>query len=586
MLFCRFYHTNNELQNEEDELMKENTTTIFYFPLGTPYFPKTDLRLERAKWTNIEDLNGIDKLHKFLEIHMGRDDGYYGYYPVYSRPICNGRLLNIRQIGFIDSQDSIRSIKTFGDLRQHMDYYIVANSFKSPKFRRAVNVHSLTNIVVDIDVHHARGGIKGCRDVIMQRLDALLYLIFVKKPIGLPCPNTVVHTGRGIQLWWTIKPLSAKKLKYIYKGIQEYLFTALEKEINSADPELKEYVLLDISASKKMSGLFRLPGTWNTRSKTYGDFWILHDNKLDAAKLYFALHPATGKPYIKYKKKKKQGNPVFRKNNYGNHIDNMIRSLIELRRSAGEMEDGYRDLYCLIVLSAYLSNDTPEDEAWNRVVALNNSFKNPLPEKELRSYMSTAMQKKYKYRNETIIGYLGIDDEEQKALGFYPANVHYYEERQKARERGQKRRKMKEKRDIKIIELFAKGVLQEKIAELVGCAQSTVSKILKAAGITKKKTGIKKAVTILCQKAKKKCKKEVRSEEKLKRLAAEDPEFAKTMERLAELKESRKKYERTKAEFTQESDQEFLLMGEEEFQYVIQNNCEEYNHSHATKIVE
>lgn len=564
--------------------MKENTTTIFYFPLGTPYFPKTDLRLERAKWTNIEDLNGIDKLYKFLEIHMGRDDGYYGYYPVYSRPICNGRLLNIRQIGFIDSQDSIRSIKTFGNLRQHMDYYIVANSFKSPKFRRAVNVHSLTNIVVDIDVHHARGDIKGCRDVIMQRLDALLYLIFVKKPIGLPCPNTVVHTGRGIQLWWTIKPLSAKKLKYIYKGIQEYLFTALEKEINSADPELKEYVLLDISASKKMSGLFRLPGTWNTRSKTYGDFWILHDNKLDAAKLYFALHPATGKPYIKYKKKKKQGNPVFRKNNYGNHIDNMIRSLIELRRSAGEMEDGYRDLYCLIVLSAYLSNDTPEDEAWNRVVALNNSFKNPLPEKELRSYMSTAMRKKYRYRNETIIGYLGIDDEEQKALGFYPANVHCYEERQKARERGQKRRKMKEKRDIKIIELFAKGVLQEKIAELVGCAQSTVSKILKAAGITKKKTGIKKAVTILCQKAKKKCKKEVRSEEKLKRLAAEDPEFAKTMERLAELKESRKKYERTKAEFAQEPDQEFLLMGEEEFQYVIQNNCEEYNHSHATKL--
>ena len=94
----------------------------------------------------------------------------------------------------------------------------------------------------------------------------------------------------------------------------------------------------------------------------------------------------------------------------------------------------------------------------------------------------------YRYRNETIIGYLGIDDEEQKALGFYPANVHCYEERQKARERGQKRRKMKEKRDIKIIELFAKGVLQEKIAELVGCAQSTVSKILKAAGITKKKT--------------------------------------------------------------------------------------------------
>ena len=262
----------------------------------------------------------------------------------------------------------------------------------------------------------------------------------------------------------------------------------------------------------------------------------------------------------------------------------MIRSLIELRRSAGEMEDGYRDLYCLIVLSAYLSNDTPEDEAWNRVVALNNSFKNPLPEKELRSYMSTAMRKKYRYRNETIIGYLGIDDEEQKALGFYPANVHYYEERQKARERGQKRRKMKEKRDIKIIELFAKGVLQEKIAELVGCAQSTVSKILKAAGITKKKTGIKKAVTILCQKAKKKCKKEVRSEEKLKRLAAEDPEFAKTMERLAELKESRKKYERTKAEFAQEPDQEFLLMGEEEFQCVLQNNCEEYNHSHAARL--
>lgn len=111
----------------------------------------------------------------------------------------------------------------------------------------------------------------------------------------MPCPNTVVHTGRGIQLWWTIKPLSAKKLKYIYKGIQEYLFTALGKEINSADPELKEYVLLDISASKKMSGAFSCLEHGIQDRKPYGDFWILHDNKLDAAKLYFALHPATGK---------------------------------------------------------------------------------------------------------------------------------------------------------------------------------------------------------------------------------------------------------------------------------------------------
>lgn len=566
-------------------MIEKGETKLFSFSMADYKCPEKgpNLRIARAKWEDNIDVTSEEKLQRFLEIHMMRDDGYYGYYPVSNRPYCNGRPLNMRSIGFINTENVVGSVKILGDLTQKGDYYITANAFKIPKSRRANNVHSLTNIVMDIDVH-TRGGIRGCRDVIIQRLDALLYHIFVSNPdsLNIPCPNTVVHTGRGIQLWWAIKPLSAKKLKYVYKGVQEHLYETLEKKIYASDPEFKEFVKIDYAASKKVAGLFRMPGTYNTKSKKYGNYFILHEDKLDAVELYFTLHPATGKPYVKYKKKKKKkGNAAFRKNNYGNHIENMIRSLIELRRSAGEQEDGYRDLYCVITLSAYLSNGASEEEAWKHVVELNNSFRSPLSMKELRGYMSTALYKKYKYRNETIIKYLQIDESEQKALGFYAASV-YYEERQKAKQRGEERKKAKEIRETKIIELFTKGHLQDKIAELVGCAQSTVSKVLKAAGITRKskKNGIKKAAKALCQRVKRKKteKQELTTDEKLKQLAAEDPKFAKTMQRLAELKAGREKYKQTKEEFARRKpDERFRLMSsEEDYQEVIRKNCAEY----------
>lgn len=569
----------------EVEMIEKGETKLFSFSMADYKCPEKgpNLRIARAKWEDNIDVTSEEKLQRFLEIHMMRDDGYYGYYPVSNRPYCNGRPLNMRSIGFINTENVVGSVKILGDLTQKGDYYITANAFKIPKSRRANNVHSLTNIVMDIDVH-TRGGIRGCRDVIIQRLDALLYHIFVSNPdsLNIPCPNTVVHTGRGIQLWWAIEPLSAKKLKYVYKGVQEHLYETLEKKIYASDPEFKEFVKIDYAASKKVAGLFRMPGTYNTKSKKYGNYFILHEDKLDAVELYFTLHPATGKTYVKYKKKKeKKGNAAFRKNNYGNHIENVIRSLIELRRSAGEQEDGYRDLYCVITLSAYLSNGASEEEAWKHVVELNNSFRSPLSMKELRGYMSTALYKKYKYRNETIIKYLQIDESEQKVLGFYAASA-YYEERQKAKQRGEERKKAKEIRETKIIELFTKGHLQDKIAELVGCAQSTVSKVLKAAGITRKskKNGIKKAAKALCQRVKRKKteKQELTTEKKLKQLAAEDPEFAKTMQRLAELKAGREKYKQTKEEFARRKpDERFRLMSsEEDYQEVIRKNCAEY----------
>ena len=570
-------------------MIEKGETKLFSFSMADYKCPEKgpNLRIARAKWEDNIDVTSEEKLQRFLEIHMMRDDGYYGYYPVSNRPYCNGRPLNMRSIGFINTENVVGSVKILGDLTQKGDYYITANAFKIPKSRRANNVHSLTNIVMDIDVH-TRGGIRGCRDVIIQRLDALLYHIFVSNPdsLNISCPNTVVHTGRGIQLWWAIEPLSAKKLKYVYKGVQEHLYETLEKKIYASDPEFKEFVKIDYAASKKVAGLFRMPGTYNTKSKKYGNYFILHEDKLDAVELYFTLHPATGKPYVKYKKKKeKKGNAAFRKNNYGNHIENVIRSLIELRRSAGEQEDGYRDLYCVITLSAYLSNGASEEDAWKHVVELNNSFRSPLSMKELRGYMSTALYKKYKYRNETIIKYLQIDESEQKALGFYAASA-YYEERQNAKQRGEERKKAKEIRETKIIELFTKGHLQDKIAELVGCAQSTVSKVLKAAGITKKskKNGIKKAAKALCQRVKRKKteKQELTTDEKLKQLAAEDPEFAKTMQRLAELKAGREKYKQIKEEFNSDTRKSgsdcaaFRLMSEEDYQEVIRKNCAEY----------
>ncbi|MFR2035271.1 MAG: helix-turn-helix domain-containing protein [Anaerobutyricum sp.] len=163
-------------------------------------------------------------------------------------------------------------------------------------------------------------------------------------------------------------------------------------------------------------------------------------------------------------------------------MEEKIRHLIKVRREEGLDENGFRDLYCLIVYCAYLSSGTADEIAWAKTIGLNESFQRPLPEKELRSYMSSATEKKYRFTFEKVIEYLDIDEKEQETICLKPAGVRKKERemaKKQAEENRKRRKEEKEKKKLRVLELLMKGYTQQKIAGIIGCTQSTVSKVIK-----------------------------------------------------------------------------------------------------------
>ena len=552
-------------------------TQVYHFSLGTPYVPPKDLRLVRAKWESPQLY--INGLPAFFHLHLQREDRYYSYAQIFCRPVVNNKWLNMRQIGYLNTSDVGKSLEKMEDFHQYQEYFLTANSFSTPKERKKKNLYTIQNIVLDIDIHSA----KRDRDFFVQRLDAVLYLAFKDKTFPLPVPNTVVYTGRGIQLWWAVCPFSAKELLYVYHDLVRYFAGEITKRINE-DKELKKHVIVDAAASKKESGLFRMPGTWNAKSRTFGSFRILHENKFDAVSLFFDRHPKTGKPFIKYKSKRKNG---FR--DYGKYMEEKIRHLIKLRREEGLDENGFRDLYCLIVYCAYLSSGTAEDIAWGKTIALNESFQRPLPEKELRSYMSSATEKKYRFTFEKVIEYLDIDEKEQETIRLKPARVRK-EEREMAKKRAKenrvRRKEEKEKKKLRVLELLMKGYTQQKIAGIIGCTQSTVSKIIKKAGIKCKKgrRKITESAKKICQiiHTKKEEKQKAKVHKEMEHLLETDPEFRTTMDKLNELKKKRERYRKEKEELnerrkTPEWNRTFDLPSDAEFQKILAGAINSYN---------
>ncbi len=88
--------------------------------------------------------------------------------------------------------------------------YVCPQAFSYGK-RTGESLFALHNIVIDVDCHSTRYG-KNLRD---GKLDALEYLIThdAFSDYDLPLPNFIVHTGRGIQIWWRHEPMAANKCK-------------------------------------------------------------------------------------------------------------------------------------------------------------------------------------------------------------------------------------------------------------------------------------------------------------------------------------------------------------------------------------
>lgn len=113
------------------------------------------------------------------------------------------------------------------------DTYLTPNEFKGWRLVRLLS--SLRACYVDVD---------GCTD-----LDAVLDALQDQR---LPCPSVALFSGRGLHLYWLLKPLPAKALP-VWQRVQDALIAALAPL--GSDP-----------AAKDCTRLLRIAGTKNSKN--------------------------------------------------------------------------------------------------------------------------------------------------------------------------------------------------------------------------------------------------------------------------------------------------------------------------------
>ena len=262
-----------------------------------------------------------EDLYSFFELHYAPEGDYTSkIYIGCDIPNKKGKIYTFHhyQTGIEESLDALPV--DFFTANNAKNYYVTANGLKKRGKRNEKNLFTLHNIVIDIDCHKY-GISKKDRDNEIEKCEVYLRELF-DNSLELPSQNTIVKTGRGLQLWWAIKPLSAAKLKNIYKETAAYLCDQLDEKIS------KQYYLnflrVDRAASLKMAGYFRLPGTYNSKAKKWGDFAFLQEDRLNVVDFYFDKVASGKKNPIPFTNSKKYALADYR--------EHILYALLELRR--------------------------------------------------------------------------------------------------------------------------------------------------------------------------------------------------------------------------------------------------------------
>ena len=375
-------------------------------------------------------------------IHLGvKRKGMHGIYPLF----------------YFDTDDhSFISQKT-GGFGQRNDYYITKNGFRKTRQRNLNTLFTLHNIVIDIDGHGTGW------EQIKNELEILAYCLkdmLFEEP-DFPAPNTLVCTGRGMQLWWRIIPASVRYMKK-YRCVTEYLIKKLEEFMG--DISQIQNLCVDHRASRNCVGYARLPGTYNTCAGEYGTMEMIHQDCLDLER--FSSGKSLQEPH-----RKRTGKVQREKIVKTSGRVSWIYTLRNLRKMNGQPEEGMRDLMCFCLYNSLTMAGYPEEQALQEVEAFNAGFDHPLDVRLLHGYLSTSRKTRgYRLSNAWIIQALAITEDEQEKIGLYPGGKREYLRR--------KTRQEKEERNQRIWKLRREGKTQTEIAGLVGCSQSTVSRVL------------------------------------------------------------------------------------------------------------
>ena len=338
--------------------------------------------------------------------------------------------------------------------------YITPNTFYKP-CRRLENIKELKCLFIDLDYYKTG---KSKEQILMD----LEENYFNKK---VPIPNYVIDSGRGMYLIWNINAVPSKALP-LWKSIQDYLYNQL-KELGADRQALDATRIL------------RVPGSKNSKSDTVVSIVDEYDYVYDLREIQDGFLPEL-KPYEKKKGRPRKVNFIYRERSlYYGRIQDIIK-LCELREYDLK---GHRELILFLYRYYLCSFSEDTQKALADVLELNGMFRVPLRKNEVIKATRSAERcyldknKQYKYKNDTLIELLEINEEEQKYMTIIISKEEYkrrdrvyqkkkYQEQLKSQGKLSKQEEINQRRE-KIIDLLGKGLKRKNICVTLGISIKT-----------------------------------------------------------------------------------------------------------------
>lgn len=254
------------------------------------------------------------------------------------------------------------------------DIYYSQNTFYKPQ-RRIENIRQLRSLYIDVD----------CQNLGYDPEWVAGKLELEQFRQTIPEPNMIIFSGRGLVLIWLIEPVPYKALP-LWNAVQNYLLSQLN----------------DVGADSKCvdaSRVFRLAGTTNSKSGNVVHVEYRHNYRYALRDIQYDYLPElTPQPKDKKKKPGRKKKIVRLFNIYSLYHARIldITKLIELRDYDVK---GNRETICFLYRywMCCFCNDT--EEAYRQTKELNDTFKNPLPERELKRATRSA-EKAYNAKND------------------------------------------------------------------------------------------------------------------------------------------------------------------------------------------
>lgn len=306
-------------------------------------------------------------------------------------------------------------------LEYNQSYYITNQSvYGKAKKRTTDKLFSFHNIIIDIDAHEylKENSLDG---LFQEQLEDLIGR--VKKDTEKIPPNFIVKTSRGIQCWWNFEETS-KVLQFAYKRAVNVLCRVLSDILD--DYHLNEIFEVDMKASKRPLGLFRLPGSYNPTTDRYTELYTYHNNKYDFTEFnelisdYYDLKwNSEAKPKSK-RRKKASVIPITKAEKGYMPLMFKRKSIIQGLFNNKKITVGKREVALFLFYNTTrqipYEDLTPEEQT----LLLNKQLDCPLRESELKAIFNNP--KVYKISNQLFYEYLGITEEDIKEVYMTKSN--------------------------------------------------------------------------------------------------------------------------------------------------------------------